>query len=204
MIPTIELLAVTATAMYGVLRGLRSGFDLVGLVSVAAAAAFGGGTLRDLLLDRRPLFWVEQEHLLWVVMGLSAVGAVAPRRVARVERLLVFPDAIGLGLFSIAGTAVAVESGMSPLVSIVMGVITGTFGGVICDVICNETPTLFRASPLCATCALLGAVIFLVCESQGLPNVIAQWSGVASAALLRVVSVRRNWVLPSRTLLMDG
>lgn len=201
MIPTIELLAVTAFAIYGVLRGLRCGFDLVGLVSVAAATAFGGGTLRDLLLDRRPLFWVDQEHLLWVVIGASIVGAIIPRRIAKIEPLLVFPDALGLGLFSVAGTAVAVEAGMSPLISIVMGVVTGTFGGVICDVICNETPTLFRTTPLCATCSLLGAIIYLVLGPIGAPPVVAEWTAIAAAALLRLLAVWKNWVLPSRTLL---
>lgn len=198
MIPTIEFAAVVASALYGILRGLRAGFDLVGLVSVSAAVAFGGGTLRDLFLDRRPLFWVEREELLWVVFGLSLVGACVPRIVVRVERFLLLPDALGLGLFSVAGTAVAVDSGMPPLVAVVMGVITGTFGGVICDIICNEPPSLFHNSPLQATCALLGATSYLIAAEWSQVEWLPQAIGIFAASLLRVLAVWRNWQLPVR------
>jgi uncharacterized membrane protein YeiH len=204
MIPSIELAAVAASALYGTLRGLRNGFDIVGLLSVAAAAAFGGGTLRDLFLDRTPLFWVEHEYLLWVAFGLAAVGAVAPRMVARIEPYLVWPDALGLGLFSVAGAAVAVEAGMSPLIAAVMGVLTGTFGSVICDIICNETPNLFRTSPLCATCALLGAIVYLAGDALGVPSAISQPTAIAAAAMLRLVAVWRNWTVPVRSLAPVG
>lgn len=200
MIPFLEFAAVAASALYGILRGLRDGFDIVGLLSVSAAAAFGGGTLRDLFLDRRPLFWVEHEYLLWVVFGLAAASAVAPRLVVRIEPWLVWPDAIGLGLFSVAGAAVAIEAGMSPLIAAVMGVVTGTFGSVICDVICNETPNLFRTSPLCATCAFLGAVVYLIAEALGIPAAVSQPLATAAAAALRLVAVWRNWILPVRLL----
>ncbi|MEO0530282.1 MAG: trimeric intracellular cation channel family protein [Planctomycetota bacterium] len=200
MIPLIELAAVASSALYGVLRGLRCGFDAVGLVSVSAATAFGGGTLLDLFLGRRPLFWIEYEYLLWVVIGLALVGAVLPRSVARVERLLVYPDAIGLGLFSVAGTAVALQEGMSPLIATLMGVVTGTFGGVICDIICNETPTLFRPSPLCATCALLGSLTYLGTLEAGLPTPAAQGVAIVIAAVFRIVAVLRNWTLPTKAI----
>lgn len=204
MIPLIELAAVAVSALYGVLRGLRSGFDAVGLVCVAAAAAFGGGTLRDLFLGRRPLFWIEYEYLLWIVIGLALLGAFIPQRIARVERLLIYPDAIGLGLFSVAGTAVALQEGMSPLLAIIMGVITGTFGGVVCDVICNETPTLFRTSPLCATCALVGSVLYLASLGAGLPTSAAQGIAIVAAAVLRLIAVFRNWTLPTRAISSGG
>ncbi|TWT94827.1 hypothetical protein Pla108_36780 [Botrimarina colliarenosi] len=200
MIPTIELAAVAASALYGILRGVRNGFDVVGIFSVAAATAFGGGTLRDLFLDRRPLFWVERESLLWMVLGLSVIGAIVPRRLARIEPLLIWPDAIGLGLFSVAGTAVALQSGMTPLIAAVMGVITGTFGGVICDVIFNETPSLFRTTPLCATCALLGSVVYLAMAALEVPVTVSQPVATAAAATLRLVAVWRNWTLPVRSI----
>jgi len=199
VIPAIELAAVIASGTFGVLRGLRAGFDLVGLLSLAAAAAFGGGTLRDLFLDRRPLFWVEREELLWVVFGLSLIGGLAPRWIARTERFLLWPDALGLGLFSVAGTAVAVDAGMSPVIAAVMGVVTGTFGGVICDVVCNETPSLFRSSPLEATCALLGAVVYLAIDALTAVFWAPQAAGIAAASALRLVAVWRDWRLPVRS-----
>jgi len=200
MNPTIEFVAVAASALYGILRGLRCGFDIVGLLSVAAAAAFGGGTLRDLFLDRTPLFWIEKEYLLWVALGLAAVSAVAPRMLARIEPWLVWPDALGLGFFSVAGVVVAVDAGMTPLVAAVMGVVTGTFGSVICDVICNETPNIFRTSPLCATCALLGAIVYLAGDALGVPAAVSQPLAIATAATLRLLAVWRNWTVPVRSL----
>lgn len=198
MVPIIELAAVAASALYGVLRGAREGFDIVGLFALASATAFGGGTLRDLFLDRQPLFWIEKEYYLWLVLALACLGAVTPRSIARIQGLLTVPDALGLGLFSVAGASVAVASGMSPLIAVVMGVVTGTAGGVICDVICNQTPTLFRSSPLCATCAALGAIVYVTVVAVGGPVPVAQWSGVATATVLRLLAVWRDWRLPVR------
>ena len=204
MDPAIEFIAVAASALYGILRGLRCNFDIVGLLSVAAATAFGGGTLRDVFLDRTPLFWIEKEYLLWVALGLAAVSAVAPRKIARIEPWLVWPDALGLGFFTVAGAVVALDAGMTPLVAAVMGVITGTFGSVICDVICNETPNLFRTSPLCATCALLGAIVYLTGHAVGVPAAVSQPSAIAAAATLRILAVWRNWTVPVRSLAQVG
>jgi len=198
MLYPIELAAVTASAIYGVLLGLRKGFDAVGLATVAMAVAFGGGTLRDLLLDRRPLFWVENEHFLWIVLALALIGATLPHRLTAIERRLALPDALGLGLFSVAGAAYAVQADMPLLTSALMGVITGAFGGVIGDVICNETPSLFRPSPLHATCALVGALAYILLDRSGCPQGLAQTAGILLASTSRMLAIRFNICLPAR------
>jgi uncharacterized membrane protein YeiH len=200
MFYALEFAAVLSAAIYGVLRGLRKDFDIVGLISVSFAVAFGGGTLRDVLLDRRPLFWVENEAYLWTVLVVAVIGAVLPRQVAKLEPWLALPDALGLGLWSVAGTVVAVEAGMSPLVSAVFGVMTGSFGGVIGDIICNETPSLFRKSPLYATCALAGSVTYLALDAAGVSEWTSQPAGVAVAFALRMVAVQFNLHVPVKTL----
>lgn len=203
MFHVIEFAAVLSAAIYGVLRGLRKDFDIVGLISMSFVVAFGGGTLRDMLLDRRPLFWVENEDYLWAVLVVAVIGAVIPRKVARLEPWLALPDALGLGLWSVAGTVVAVEAGMSPLVSAVFGVMTGAFGGVIGDIICNETPSLFRKSPLYATCALAGAVTYLALDAWGVSEWTAQPAGVVVAFALRMIAVTFNLHVPVRSLRED-
>ena len=194
----IETAAVVAFAIYGVLRGLRKGFDAVGLTSVAFAVAFGGGTLRDLLIDRRPLFWVANEHYVWIVVGVAFAGATFPRQLFRFERYLAIPDALGLGLFSIVGTKFAIDAGMSPVLAVLLGVITGTFGGVIGDLIYNETPSLFRQSPLYATCSLAGASFYLAFHATGVPDWLAQSAGVSITFALRMLALRYSLCLPTR------
>ena len=98
----IEVFAVIAFALSGLAAGLRVGMDFVGICFVAGVSAFGGGTLRDVLLDRRPFFWVEQDHLLWLVIILCLLASIFVRRshAELTEKWIQIPDAIGLGLFA--------------------------------------------------------------------------------------------------------
>ena len=198
MLYTIEIAAVVASALYGVLLGCRKGLDAVGVFTIAFAVAFGGGTLRDLLLDRQPLFWMKNDHYLVLVFVLAVVGSVWPRLVAKCEKVLPIPDALGIALFSLTGAAYALEAGHSPVVASMMAVITGTFGGVIAEIICNEIPSLFRAAPLQATCSFVGAWVFLLLEEYAkVPHVIALWIGIAVIALFRLAALKWNWQLPN-------
>ena len=198
MLYTIEIAAVVASGLYGVLLGCRKGLDAVGVFTIAFAVAFGGGTLRDLLLDRQPLFWMANDHYLVLVFALAIIGSAWPRLVKRCERILPVPDALGIALFSLTGAAYAIEAGHSPVVASIMAVITGTFGGVIAEIICNEIPSLFRTAPLQATCAFAGAWVYLAIEIYSpLPHAVALWSGFAVIALFRLAALRWNWRLPN-------
>jgi uncharacterized membrane protein YeiH len=197
MSPSLELAAVVVLAMYGVLRGARQGFDAVGTCFLAFVVAFGGGTLRDLLLDRHPVFWIENERLVSTVLGIAVVGSFIPQKIAQIESLLWVPDALGLGLFSVLGAAQAGSCGASPLVAVLMGVITGAFGGVIADVICNELPLIFRSSPLYATCSFVGALTYVLLTSLDVAASAAMVTGTVATFILRVVSVVYNLRLPS-------
>ena len=138
----VEWLATGAFALSGVLEAARKRLDAVGVCVVAFLAAFGGGTLRDLLLDHRPFFWVAHVEVLWAVLAL-AVGAMLWMRrghIAPTERAIQWPDALGLGLFTAAGTHRALVEGMPALVAVLMGVLTAVFGGVLRDMVCNEIP----------------------------------------------------------------
>jgi uncharacterized membrane protein YeiH len=198
MLDTIEFAAVVASAIYGVLRAARKQLDVVGMVTLAFAVAFGGGTLRDLFLDRHPLFWIANAHYPVIVFALGVVGSVLPRHVARVERLLAIPDALGLGLFAVVGAGFALEAETSLFVASVLGVVTGTFGGVIGDVICNEIPSLFRSSPLYATCAFVGAWTYLLLGLTAWPQAVAVTGGIVVTVLMRLAALRWDIRIPSR------
>ena len=193
MMLVIEVLAVISGAVFGVLLARRKGMDFVGVFSVAFMTAFGGGTLRDVLLDRHPLFWIQYSWYPVIVFVVAAVVSLIPKIPKSAERLLHFPDAMGLGLFSILGTEIALEQGVSPFVAVLFGVMTGTFGGVIGDIACNEVPNLFRpATPLYATCAFIGGWILLVCKMMALPDSADFLISAAVVVVLRLLALKFN------------
>ncbi len=197
MIETIEFSAVVASAIFGVLLAARKGMDAVGIITVAMAVAFGGGTLRDLFLDRTPLFWIAKQHYTVIVFGIALAGSLFPRALLRLERYLAIPDALGMGLFAVVGASYSLDAGTSLFLAAILGTVTGTFGSVIGDVLCNEIPSLFRPAPLCATCAFTGAWLYLLCRKMGLDGDLALMTGVAAIAAFRLAALRWNIHLPS-------
>ena len=201
MIELLEFLAVITSGLFGVLMARNKGMDLVGLCWVAFIVAFGGGTLRDLLLDRQPLFWIENEHYTWTLFGIAIACSLVPRLPPRLERWLILPDALGLALFSIVGAGTAIESSrfeVSMFIASLFGVITGAFGGVIADVVCNEVPRMFLPTmPLYSVCAFAGCWVYLGLRAYGIDESIAMSSGVAAVVLLRLMAVRWRWTLPA-------
>ena len=198
MLQFLEFLAVLSAAAFGILLARSKRMDLVGVCCVAFAVAFGGGTLRDVLLDRRPLFWIANEHYAWIVFGLAIAGSLLPRLPERLESWLHLPDALGLGLFSIVGAGFALEAGTSPFLAVGFGVMTGTFGGVIGDVVCNEIPNVFRPTiPLYASCSFLGCWAFLGIRLVGAGESVALWFGVVVVVALRLAALRWNLRLPA-------
>lgn len=198
MLPLLEHLAVISAALFGVLLARRKQMDLVGVCSVAFIVAFGGGTLRDVLLDRRPLFWIAREHYAWTVFGLAVVGSLLPRLPAWLDKWLNVPDALGLGLFSVVGAGIALEQGHSPFIASLFGVMTGTFGGVIGDIVCNEVPNLFRpAVPLYASCSFIGCWSYFLLTYAGAGDAAAQWAAVGIIVVLRMAALRWAWTLPA-------
>ena len=136
-IPTLrfvlEIAATAAFALSGMIAAARQRMDAVGVCVVACVAAFGGGTLRDLLLDQRPFFWVRHTGYVWGILALC-VGTMLfmrQRHFKPTERAMLLPDTIGLGLFAAIGVDVAMAVGMPALIAVMMGVITGVFGGVL-------------------------------------------------------------------------
>ncbi len=191
MMLAIEIAAVISGAVFGVLLARRKGMDFVGVFSVAFMTAFGGGTLRDVLLDRHPLFWIQYSWYPVVVFGVAAVISFIPRVPAWVEKFLHIPDALGLGLFSVLGTQVALEEGTTMFVAVLFGVITGTFGGVIGDIACNEVPSLFRpATHLYATCAFVGGWVLIGCKYMGLPPTVEFAVSATVVVIMRLIALR--------------
>jgi uncharacterized membrane protein YeiH len=166
----IETLATLAFATTGVLEAARKRLDVVGVCVVSSLAAFGGGTLRDILLDRRPFFWVSHWELLLVVLvfAVLALSFMRSKHFEPTERLIRLPDAIGLGLFTASGTQVALAMQMPALVAVLMGVMTAVFGGVLRDVFCNDIPKVFHDHRPYAICAFVAGCIAVACDAYGM------------------------------------
>jgi uncharacterized membrane protein YeiH len=190
LIKFIEIMAILVGAFSGFIEARRKRMDLVGVFTVAFITAFGGGTLRDILLDRRPLFWVTHQEYAILIFVLALVASPLIRTLRQMvsERLIVIADAIGLGLFSIAGVASALDAQMPLFIASMMGVITGIFGGVLRDIVCNEVPMVFRDGKPYAICAFLGSWMFLIMRKLGMPHDFALWSSATFISTLRLLS----------------
>jgi uncharacterized membrane protein YeiH len=194
----LELSATVAFSLSGVMAAARSRLDAVGVFAVSFVAAFGGGTLRDLLLDQRPFFWVAHVEYVWGILALSSAAMLFMRKrhFEPTERVMQIPDALGLGLFAALGADVANRAGMPPLVAVLMGIVTGVFGGVLRDIVCNEIPSAFRDHRPYAVCAFVGGWLYLGLNALGAPEWTALASSVAITAGLRLLALWRDWHLP--------
>ena len=193
----LEVLGVIAFALSGVIEAARKHFDLVGVVMVSFVTAFGGGTLRDVLLDRKPFFWVEQEFWVWALIGLALALPFffRARHIELTERAILVPDAIGLGIFTAGGTHIALELGSSPLVSVLMGVITAVVGGVFRDVLVNEVPRAFHDHQPYAVVAFAGGWVVVLLDALAVPTSITLLVGTSSIILVRMLAIKFGWEL---------
>ena len=193
----LEAIGVIAFALSGIIEAARKHFDLVGVVMVAAIAAFGGGTLRDVLLDRRPFFWAEQELWLW---ALIAVGLVLPfffkaNHIELTEKAMLIPDAFGLGIFAAGGTHIALQTGATPMVAVVMGVITATVGGVLRDVLVNEVPRAFHDHQPYAVIAFAGGWLVVLLSYLQTPEYLDVLAAAIVMVAARLLAVKFGWEL---------
>lgn len=191
----LTYLAVSASAISGALEARKHEMDIVGATTVAFVTAFGGGTLRDLLLGRTPIFWLVDP---WLSIATFAIAVITFYLIDRVsEKLLFIPDALGLGFFSILGATFALQMDISLLVASLMGVVTGVFGGILRDVLCIKIPSIFRRdTELYATCSFIGTWVFILLISLHVDISIASWVGTLTVFGLRVLAVRYRLTLP--------
>ena len=158
--------AVAVNALTGVLDAGRKNMDLIGVMMVGTATALGGGTVRDVLLQR-PVFWISDQVYLIVALATTLVIFFAVRGLRLPPRLFLIPDALGLALFTVLGTQVALQWHTPWLTASLMGVITGVVGGVLRDILCNDVPLVFLKGELYATAAWVGALSLIGLQEAG-------------------------------------
>jgi len=189
----IEVAAILVFAYSGLVHARRSGFDLVGILTIGFVTAFGGGTIRDVLLGNHPLYWIVHWEFLAAIMLLLPLELLLLRfdRDFSSGRVLMIIDAIGLGLFTASGVGIALSMNTPALPSAFIGVITATFGGVIRDILCNQKPQLFLPTePLYATCAFVGAWVYISLVNLRVAPPLAIILCIVIVFLLRILAVK--------------
>ena len=197
LIYAITMSAVAVSAITGVLEAGRKPMDLFGVVLVALTSALGGGTIRDLLLDLH-VFWVADQTYLVAAIAAGVATFVLVRLARLPANLFLVPDALGLALFTIIGTQVALTQGVPWFVATFLGVVTGVFGGVLRDILCNEVPLVF-AGELYATASWAGAMVFIALLHEGIAGPVASLLAMAAIFLTRIAAIHWHLTLPSFT-----
>lgn len=189
------LLGVAVFALSGALAAAEKRLDILGFILFGTVTGIGGGTARDLLLDADPIFWVADTRYLWACFGASVLAWFAAGTVTSMHRALLWADALGLALFSVLGTQKALQFGAPPIVAIVMGMMTASFGSLIRDLLLGRPPVLLEPD-IYVTAALLGASCFSALTWLQLPEVTAMLSAMAAAFLLRALAIVLDLRLP--------
>ena len=197
-----ETIGVAVFALSGALMAARKGMDPFGFALLATLTGVGGGTLRDLLIGTRPVFWVgDPTDVLVCLIVAELVFALGPRRVAALEggrrgRVLLWADALGLALFAITGTVKALAAGVPALSAVALGTITAAFGGIIRDIVAGTTPLVLRQE-IYVTAAALGAAVLVGLRGAGLDPMPSATLGFTAAFTLRALALLRGWSLPA-------
>jgi uncharacterized membrane protein YeiH len=194
----LEIIGTVAFGASGLIAAARKKLDMVGVVLLVLVTAFGGGTLRDILLDRHPFFWMQNEMWIWLLAGLAILTQflVKARNIELSAKAIDWPDAIGLGVFAASGTQIALDLGNSPLIASIMGVITAAFGGLIRDVLIAEIPGLVNDHQLYASLAFVGGLFIWFLQYLKVDNTVAALIGAITIIVVRIVAIRLGWKLP--------
>jgi len=190
----LGLAASVVCAVTGVLVARDKGVDLFGALMAGVATSLGGGTVRDLLLGRK-VFWMADETYLWVTVITAMLTFFITRVRHLPEKLFLIPDAIGLSLFAIVGTQVALDWHMPWLTASLLGVLTAVLGGLLRDVMINEVPLVF-SSELYATAAWFGAITLIILDALGVHATVAAWAGILVCIMVRLMAIRWKVTLP--------
>jgi uncharacterized membrane protein YeiH len=195
VVELIDYVGVAVFAVSGALAAARRHLDVLGVVVVATVTAIGGGTVRDLLMNRHPVFWVANPGYLYVILGAALGTMLYTRRFQPPDRALALADALGLAFFTVSGAQIAEGRGLAGVVVVLMGAMTGVAGGVLRDILCAEIPLILRKGQIYATASILGACVYLALQAV-VNRDIAALAAMASIATLRIGAILFNWTLP--------
>ena len=192
----LEMLGTAAFAISGALAASRKNMDIFGFSVLALMPAIGGGTIRDLVIGRTPVFWIEDSRYVTVAIIAAVIVFFAPYKVGSRQRVLIWMDAMGLALFAALGTQISLAHGTGPVVAVMLGVTTAVTGGMIRDMICAEVP-LILSNEIYATAAFAAGGTLVISQGFGLPPGPALAAAVVAGFVVRALGIIYNLSLPS-------
>jgi uncharacterized membrane protein YeiH len=192
----LDYASVLVFALTGALVASRAQLDIVGFAFVACLTALGGGTVRDLLLDRNPVFWIADPNYILLAAGAAVAVFFTAHLVESRLRWVVWLDSFALAVAVSAGTGAALSLGSPPVITVLMGMATGTLGGLMRDVVCNEVPLVLKQGELYISCAMAGAITAAAMIWLGLELRLALIACAAVCWSLRAGSITFGWHLP--------
>lgn len=195
MLTTVYLIAITAEAMSGALAAGRRNMDMFGVALIAFITALGGGTVRDILLGNFPVTWTQHPPYIYLTITAGLATMVLARFMHRLQQLFLILDAMGLIAFTIIGCNVALQLGYGLPVVIMAGIITGVFGGILRDILCNQTPQVLQHE-LYASVSLLVAGLYLLLRHFGVDEDITLLASFSTGLAMRLAAIRWHWSLP--------
>lgn len=191
-----DLLGTIAFATSGALVAMQKKFDFFGIFIVAFVTALGGGTLRDILVGREPVGWMQETYYVYTILITVVLAIIFRNKIKYLSKSMFLFDTIGLGIFTIVGTKIGMEFNLSPIISVLLGTMTAAFGGVIRDILCNKIPVIFRGE-IYATAAILGSITFLVLNKFDLNININYIITTSIVIVIRLVAVKFHLSLPT-------
>ncbi len=194
LVDIIEFCGTFAFAISGIRLASAKKFDWFGALVVGFVTATGGGTLRDLLLGLTP-FWLTNSFYLWCTFLALAFVILFRKHLVKLNNTFFWFDSIGLGLFTVVGAQKAIALGYEPWVVIIMGTMTGVVGGIIRDILINETPIIF-SQELYAMACIIGAAVFCLLTYFGLSDILVQVSTALLVFVIRILATKYKWQLP--------
>lgn len=193
-----ELLDVTGTLVFaisGALTAIYKKLDLFGVYCIAFVTALGGGTVRDVMIGRTPVGWMLDIDYVYIITLGFFLSVVFNSYLERLRISMFLFDTIGLGVFTLIGLEKGLEFGLSPVICVILGTITATFGGVIRDILCNEIPVLFRKE-IYATLCIAGGILFFILKELEVQGEIISLTVAIFIITLRLIAFKYNWSLP--------
>ncbi|OOV29518.1 hypothetical protein BXU11_06435 [Flavobacterium sp. LM5] len=192
----LDLIGTLAFAISGALTALHKRMDPFGVLIIAFVTAVGGGTLRDVLIGRTPVGWMQDLNYLYVITLGFVLVVVFRGKLLRFKLSMLLSDTVGLGVFTLIGIQKGLDFGVHPYICVALGTMTACFGGVIRDVLCVEIPVIFRKEIYATICILGGAVFFVLKEWQ-LPDTLVYLITSLVIIVVRLLVVKFNWSLPT-------
>ncbi|TYR37217.1 trimeric intracellular cation channel family protein [Sphingobacterium phlebotomi] len=190
----IDLLGTMVFAISGAMAANRSGIDIFGATFTGFVTAIGGGSLRDVFLNLRPI-WVDDSNYLVAILIGVIISIVANRQLYRLARTLTFFDALGIGFFCVVGVQKSLTYESTQTAAVILGVFSAVMGGVIRDTLMNETPLIFRKE-IYATACLSGAIMYMILGSWGVDTAINAFVSTLTVSVIRLVAVKYKLSLP--------